>query len=272
MGDKPGKFSPQTVPAHRERELVELADRLNEHVRNRSEQVRALASRLSVAEQRERDRMARMLHDELQQMMHSALFQVGIIRKRDKPVPGDLERLESELREAIDLTRDLSIELSPPVLRHEGIAEALKWLGQRMRERHQLEVGIDIQDNLPEVEPGMRLLLFQVIRELLFNVIKHAGTARARVRLHGRDGLLEAEVSDNGAGFDPEAIDDNLQRLSAFGLVTVRERFELFGGKVRIDSAPGEGTSVVLEIPLHIGLSRPDEEPLEEGPGASGNL
>lgn len=125
------------------------------------------------------------------------------------------------------------MDLSPPVLEGEGLAEALAWLRSQMKELHGLEVDIEVgQECLPTLDEDMRVLIFQAVRELLFNVVKHAGVARAVVALGEENGDVIVRVTDD-----------------AFGLSKLRERLGFFGGRVDIDAAAGEGTRVTLRMP-----------------------
>jgi signal transduction histidine kinase len=144
----------------------------------------------------------------------------------------------------------LSVDLSPPVLSTEGLPEALAWLRTQMHELYDLDVQVrtDLQD-APGLAEDMRVLLFQSVRELLFNVVKHAGVLRATVRVADEDTGLSIVVSDDGQGFDPDA---ELDSSAGFGLTSVRKRIELFGGDVSVSSAPGAGTAVHIRVPSEL--------------------
>jgi signal transduction histidine kinase len=156
--------------------------------------------------------------------------------------------LTALVEEAGRATRTLSVELNPPVLRREGLEQALTWLATHMQERHGLAVTLDL-DPIPfSPHEDERILLVQLARELLFNVVKHARTQAARLTLFAAEGALHLVVEDDGAGFDP----DRLRRLDGgdgLGLFSIEERVRLFGGTVAVQAAPGQGTRVELVFP-----------------------
>src|SRR5690606_18132098 len=138
-------------------------------------QLRRLASELTNAEQRERRRLAQALHDHLQQIWVAAKMQVGMLSHR----PGDdttgesLERLDNLLKRSIDASRSLTVELSPPILYDAGLAPALHWLSRNMLETHHLQVSVEADEEADPESDNAKAFLFQAVRELLFNVVKH---------------------------------------------------------------------------------------------------
>lgn len=217
--------------------LRTLNETLEKRVRDRTRQVRSLSRSLALAEQHERQRLAYVLHDDLQQLLAGAKMAVPLAD----------EHLNQILDRAIDLTRSLSHELAPPLLAEENLPELLRWLAERKRQLYGLdiEVQVDPRARLPEAD--LRILVYHILRELLFNVAKHAGTNRARVAVEQRGSYLCVVVEDAGAGFDPAALTE--AATSGLGLASVRERLELVGGLLDVDSAPGAGTRVTIEVP-----------------------
>lgn len=219
----------------------------------RSDQLRALALDLSETESRERKRLAQVLHDHFQQLVSAAKLKVGIIRRRvsDPALLETIKQAESLLAETIDASRNLATELSPPVLHDGGLQAALEWLARKMERDHELHVDLTID---PDCEPDneqMRTILFECARELLFNVVKHAGTSHAELTVSvSREGLLQLSVRDEGSGFDPNTLESVSQPDGSFGLLSIKERLALLGGLVRIKSAPGHGTSTIISVPF----------------------
>lgn len=220
---------------------------------HRATQLRAMAAELSQTEERERRRLAQMLHDDLQQLLAATKFHAGALQRRL-----DSDALRQQLAEVIDLldqsikiSRSLTIELSPPILYDAGLPAALNWLARWMQSKHGLlvEVNSDEAAN-PEAEE-VKIFLFQSARELLFNVAKHAQTNQAWVALTRReDGQVELVVRDKGNGFDLSH-QRGLTR-SGFGLFSIHERIELLGGHIEIQSTPGVGTQITLLAPSHV--------------------
>ncbi len=213
-------------------------------------QVRELAARLTVAEQEERQRVAQVLHDDLQQLLFGVQMQLAAcLRSAEAADPealaAEVRQADAWLDDAIETTRRLTVDISPPLLQGEGLAQALEWLVAQMETVHGLRVEVRAERDLPIPGDAMRILLFQVLRELLFNVVKHADTDRATVTLHDGDGLT-ITVADDGDGFDPSAVEGG----TGFGLFGARERLRFFGGRMEVEAAPGEGTRVRLHVPL----------------------
>jgi signal transduction histidine kinase len=121
-----------------------------------------------------------------------------------------------------------------------------------MDQSYDLTVEVEAGGSLKTTDENLRFLLFRLVRELLFNVVKHAETDRASIRLAKQDGRLQVVIEDDGRGFDPSTLDD---QDGGLGLVSVRERIRMIAGEFEVDSAPGEGTRVVIDVPWH-----PDEQ------------
>jgi PAS domain S-box-containing protein len=235
-------------------EVVERARaELEVRVTERTAQLRALAAELTQTEERERRRIARLLHDDLQQLLMAAKLRVEIMRGRQdaKPLYGELLRIEEMIAESGAAARELSHELSPSVLHEYGLAAGLKWLGRWMHEKHGLTVRVTVKTATDAVEPAVAVLLFQSVRELLFNVVKHAGVKRASVRLNCTpDGWLVIQVSDKGRGIKVRPGRKHPKIGAGFGLLGVRERLEFIGGRMELASTPGRGCCFRLSVPL----------------------
>lgn len=230
-------------------ELESLTRTLEERVRRSTEQFRRLASKLALAEERERSRIAQILHDDLQQTILSAQMRLQAICEDHGVKPESSKEAFQELKRAIDLARDLSIDLSPPALNNEGLKESLQWLANQTRRLHGLAVDLRMADDFSVPDKDIRMMLFQIGRELLFNVAKHAGVDRATLELSYQDGSARMVVSDAGRGFDVNKLEERRSDSSGFGLGSIRERLDLIGGACEIASSPGGGTQVAVTIP-----------------------
>jgi signal transduction histidine kinase len=223
---------------------------LEERVAARTEKIRQLALALTTAEQRERARISELLHDHVQQLIHGArIWADTLVEGLDRAPPDALKRLASLLDEAINATRSLSVELSPPVLQDEGLLAALDWLARHVANTHNLTLEMDLPDTLEVPAEDLRTLLFRSLRELVFNVAKHANVDTAHLRVRRENGTCVGEVWDEGTGFDPDRL-DNADPNDHFGLFSIRERIDLVGGSFTIDSTPGEGTHATITVPL----------------------
>lgn len=225
-------------------------------------QVRALASALTLAEQRERRRISQILHDHVQQMLYGIQMRTYLIGL-DAPeesralIQEHLAEMESLVEEAIQSTRTLTVELSPPVLQSEGLGAAFTWLANQMNRLYDLHVILDLRQDYQLASDDLRVLVFQLVRELLFNVVKHAQTSEALVAMALDGDQLMVRVEDQGVGFDAAKLEQLAERRDdgGFGLYSIRERLALFGGEVTIASSVGAGTQVKLLLPQDIALS-----------------
>jgi two-component system CheB/CheR fusion protein len=217
------------------------------------QQIRWLASELTATEQAERHRLSQVLHDDLQQRIFAIQMQLSFLK--DAYEKNDLRAFEIEfpqieewLAESIRVTRQLSVDLSPPILHGEGLVEAVIWLASQMQEQYKLKVNIQSDGKTARLEEKLRVLLFYTVRELLFNVVKHAGTSEASVAFEHNDGYLKVTVSDGGKGFDSQEIMNDLK--FGHGLLSTGHRLGLLGCKMEVNSHPGHGTQIIIEAPI----------------------
>ena len=215
----------------------------------RAQQVRLLALELTQAEQRERSRLAQVLHDGLQQLLVASRMRLSRLDGiSDAEVRRRAQEVDGFLSESIKMSRSLTADLSPPALREGGLISGLDWLASWMHAKQGLAVTLEVRPPLAPVSEELIVLLFQATRELLFNVVKHAQVKTARVGVVQRGEGIRIAVADDGVGFEV----DRMQRAAGggFGLFSMRERLGLFDGQVRVTSAPGRGCEVLLDVPL----------------------
>jgi PAS domain S-box-containing protein len=230
------------------REALELVHRdLERRIDARTRQVRMLSARLAGAEQEERRRIALVLHDDLQQHLFGATFSLQLLTRAgsDEERAAHAERTHEALQHGIALARSLAAELSPSVLDSDGLRDVVRWLADQKREMYGLTIEVEGDATVPD--RPTRLLLYNVVREALFNVAKHAGTDLARVVLAEGDGRVVVRVEDAGAGFDAGTMAEGGH--GGFGLASIRERLEAVGGHLDVASVPGGGTRVTLTAP-----------------------
>lgn len=218
--------------------------------------LRALASELSLTEQRERRRLASELHDYLAQLLVLGRLHLSRASRSaigEKPA-ALIKEADQALDQALTYTRSLVAELAPPVLGQFGLGPALTWLGEQM-DRHGLTVDVQVPPDPPALPHDQAALLFQSARELLLNVVKHAHTDRAVLSMRTDESdRLEISVQDDGRGFDPDTVED--ASLDKFGLFSIRERMISLGGWFQVSSKPGAGTQATLVVPLVTGETR----------------
>jgi signal transduction histidine kinase len=225
--------------------------------------LRRLVSELTLAEQRERKQLASELHDYLAQLLVVSKMKVDQLRRHlsDGNSVQILGETESSLDQALTYSRTLVAQLSPSILFTQGLGAALHWLPEYFS-RYGLRVHVESHVPSVTLPEDRSVLLYQSVRELLFNVLKHAGTNEATVKIGIIDQcILRITVADGGAGFDVVAAGGE---TDGFGLFSIRERIEGLDGTLSILSSPGCGTQIDLSIPIGdvVGSS---ERPREEG-------
>ena len=222
--------------------------RLENLAAEQAKHLREIASELTCTEQRERDRLQELLHDNIQPLLVAARLSLCGLHPGTPTL--DCLRVSTQASEHISkvlqVARTLSQQLSPPLIRERGLNPALESLCHWVRTNHMLSVHLDAA---PEADPediATRLLCFNAVRELLMNVVKHAGTKQAHLKLELADPhTVRITVIDHGIGFDPEAL------TNGTGLPGIRRRLGMLGGCLRIESKPGLGSAAILPTPLH---------------------
>ncbi len=248
-----------------EQALKDINETLESRVLERTQQVRDLASKLTMAEQEERRRVSQVLHDDLQQLLYGLQMRLRMIAGEAQGT-GQWEQkklladTQAWVVKAIETTRQLTVDLSPPILKKEGLADALGWLKRQMQQLHALEMEVHTLQPPDTLDEDLRVLLFQVVRELLFNVKKHSHADHARVELDQTDGQIIIRVSDSGDGFDLAVMEAEQDDHPGFGLVSIRERLSLLGGRMEIDAVPGSGTSILLMMPVKREVEKPTSQ------------
>lgn len=216
----------------------------DEHV----ERLRGAIFEAARAEDRERKRIAAELHDRIGQAL--ALVQIRLAALRDRlPTEARAELVDciATIEGALSTARTLTYDLSPPMLRDLGLTAAIDWHAEQLAGRHAFEVTVE-GPALVGLDADLASGLFLVVRELLANVIAHAGAPSARVVLMREGDQVGVDVSDDGAGFDPAA--STPPRRTGLGLFSVRAQIAELGGTLQIASAPGAGTRVRVRVPI----------------------
>jgi PAS domain S-box-containing protein len=243
-----------TEQARLRQELLTMNETLEQQVaertrlaEQRSKQLQALAIELIETEERERRNFAHFLHEDLQQMLAAACMNLQALSKAYSHIYA-LSDVNLILKEAIEKSRRLSQVMSPPILNHLGLSAALQWLGQRMAEQFDLKVELEVSTEPALDNTPLKTFIFRSIQELLFNIVKHSGTNRARIVLYGSNSGISITVIDYGKGFKPGVLKET---SAGFGLLTISERASYIGGNLKIESVPEKGSRFTLTVPLH---------------------
>ncbi|MEO7819130.1 MAG: response regulator, partial [Actinomycetota bacterium] len=274
-----------TLRALRAQEQADESEQryLGQHEANRlllqkQRQLRALASELLLSEQRQRRNLATQLHDDLAQCMVLGGLKIARLRSRlsgsDLFLLSALGEIEGMFGRSLAYTRTLMADLSPPALHELGLSAALQWLAEDMV-KHGLMVELSLSPGPLPLGDDEHVLLYQSVRELMINIVKHAKTSRARLALSVEGtNQLQIVVQDDGAGFKVESLAAKTLGVH-FGLFSICERMEAMGGAFELDSAPGVGTTITLTLPLRKGAEPAppqrarhtrDRQPIESAP------
>jgi PAS domain S-box-containing protein len=255
---EPGKMVAMFNDITERKRAEEALMRLNEHletlVAERTEdltrtvtRLRQLTWELSQTEDRERKRIADILHDDVQQILAAARFHLNLLSIGPRSAEEShelLEQIKQMLKEAIEKARSLSHELSP-VLYQVDLTETLKWLARHMHEKHGLTIRVEARNPVELSSECVKALLYKVSQELLFNVVKHSGVKEALIRVRRMGRYICLVVIDRGRGFKTQ----ELEKTPGFGLLGIRERIQLLGGRMKIKSKPGMGCRLLIAIP-----------------------
>jgi signal transduction histidine kinase len=232
----------------RTHDLARLYDELEQRDRIRQRLIHKLIS----AQEDERRRMARELHDDTCQML--AAIAVGVDAALRSPEPAvaahTLGETKAVVSRALAGIHELIYDLRPSVLDDLGLLPAIRWLAARHLEPRGVAVRTELEAPLRAVPPELEIAVFRVVQEALQNVARHAGAESVLIQLEERDGRLVVEVEDDGRGFDAASVATPGPDGRGLGLMGMRERVELLGGELKIDSEPGVGTHLTLSLPL----------------------
>jgi two-component system CheB/CheR fusion protein len=243
-----------TERKHAEEALRRMNEQLEWQVAQRTEDLRRTVGRLqqltlelSQAEDRERKRIADILHEDVQQTLVAARFHLNLLSSEPRNTEESQEiigQVKQMLKDAVEKSRSLSHELSPALYQVE-LLEILNWLARHMQERHGLTVRVEAHGPVDSPSEPLKAFLYKVVQELLFNVVKHADINEARIRVRRVGRHIYLSVVDRGRGFDSQG----LQGATGFGLLSIHERVQLLGGQMKIRSIRGVGTRVLIAVP-----------------------
>ena len=231
---------------------IELRKCAEANLVQQQQKIQAMAFDLSLAEERERGRIAAELHDQVGQRLILCTMKLNALVSRSDSAELNLQikEIEKLVDRSLQDIRSLTFQLRPPILATAGLAAAIRWLGEDLKQV--LGLGVDVEDDQrpKPLAYEMRAVIFRAVRELLLNVSKHARIKRALVSLWEEGGSVSVCVADDGIGFDVSSERSQKAQAGGFGLFSVQQRIEHLGGQLVVDSLPGRGTRVTITVPL----------------------
>jgi PAS domain S-box-containing protein len=220
---------------------------------SRAKKLQQLALELSGAEDRERRHIASILHDDFQQQLAYIKLELDLLRKQtDEKLKKRLGLLTRLTAECIEKSRNLSYELNPPALHRSGLLAAIDALAKDIERNQGLAVMVQTEPNAEPASFSLASILYRSVRELLFNVVKHAGANSAVVDVRSKRRLIYIRVEDNGNGFDFDAVRSGQGSDGGFGLYNIEDRMTSLGGSMKVNTKPGKGCSVLLTVPKNV--------------------
>lgn len=233
-------------------EMAEALEQQAVRLYRYQEELRSLSSELSLAEERERRRIATDLHDRVGQALAVSKMKLGALRETGAGA-GMVERIDdirNLIEHAIQETRSLIFEISSPILYELGFEAAVSWLAEEMEKQHAI-VSRHRDDGHPKpLDDDIRVLLFQAVNELLINVAKHSRAHQVEITTERDGGRIRVVVEDNGVGWEPAEVRSRWGKNEGFGLFSIRERLKHVDGRIDVESRPGIGTRISVTAPL----------------------
>jgi PAS domain S-box-containing protein len=222
---------------------------------DRQNTINNMTMKLSVAEEGERCRIAEELHDQVAPKLLLCKMRIHSLADLLPDGVGNdaIESINVLIEQAISEIRSLTFQLRPPILANAGLEAALKWLAQESGENYGLMVKITDDKSFKPLKYEIRSAIFQIVRELLLNVVKHAGTQNAWISIKSSNDMIDIMVEDDGRGADLASFSYDNPKSEGFGLFNIKSKIEYLGGEMLIESSPGSGTRVFIRAPLDIG-------------------
>lgn len=226
--------------------------RAEQALRAYAEQLRQLSHRLFEVEESERRRLSRELHDRIGANLTALSLNLKLVRNEWQKTSTRLDDSEKLLDSTAQLVRDVLTDMRPPGLDELGLLAALREHAEQVAQRSGFALEVHGAEPRPRLPAATEISLFRVAQEALTNVVKHAGASAVTVSLRPEAGMVTLTIADNGAGFDGDAP----AMAAGMGMASMRERAEAVGAHPRIESAPGRGTRVIVEVP-HVAAPQP---------------
>jgi two-component system sensor histidine kinase UhpB len=235
-------------------QLTKALNSLISQLETSNQQLRVLSERAINAQEEERKRIARSLHDDTGQSLSTLLIN---LERLEKHIPVDNNELVSRLSSirqmtasSLDGLRSIIYDLRPAILDDLGLLPAIRWYARSNLEEAGIQVELNFPDELPTLPPRLTTTLFRITQEGVNNIIRHSQAKNASITLRTQENEVYLQIKDDGHGFDPAQGYNEAIRMQHWGLVGIQERIDLVGGKMRITSDPEHGSTLQVNVPL----------------------
>lgn len=231
---------------------IEERKRIEQEILDHQQKLQIMARELIMAEERERNRIAGELHDQVGQRLILGKMKLDALVSRmpSEQCESDVEAVRTVLDQSIQDIRSLTFQIRPPVLASAGLEAAIQWLSEEFKEDFGLRIEFSDDSQPKPMGYEVRSTIFQVVRELLLNVTKHADTKRVMIRMKRKDDTIVITITDNGIGFDTMEVSKRSGRKGGYGLFNIHQRIDCLGGNLVLESVPGSGTCATITVPL----------------------
>jgi len=210
----------------------------------------AFSKLLIEAQEEERKRISRELHDEVGQTLIAIKMNLEFLKRQKKIADSFLDESITLVEKTINQIRDLSLELRPSMLDDIGLISALKWYISRQKDRSGINISFDCDFSEENVSKELAVNIFRIVQEALTNIVRHSEAKNAYVEIKQRDKSLDIFINDDGKGFDLDKVEKELYKRKALGILGMKERVNLIGGEITIDSKLNVGTTIRVRFPL----------------------
>ncbi len=235
-------------------EQKELQRKLDEAIKERMQDMQMFSISLQRAQEDERTKIAREIHDELGQVLTALKMDVILLSEDIKDskkfssenIISELESIAKLIDNSIQSVRDIATELRPDILDHLGIIAAIKWQSQEFHKRNRIKCSVHSELEYIELEKNKSTATFRIFQEILTNILRHADSSEVNVSILKEDNNFILQVRDNGKGIN----EDDINNLKSIGIIGMRERTEIIGGQFHILGEKDKGTLVTLKVPL----------------------
>ena len=220
------------------------------HIKIYQKQLQSLISQLAIVEEHERKNISEELQDNIGQYLAITKIKLTELRKSYPTIEKELDEIRNMIEQTIEFTRSLTYELSSPILYQLGLEEAIEWLIEQIRGKNDITVDLASDGKLKSFKGELSVQLYNTVRELLLNVIKHSKAKKVVVSISNNGDNIQVEIKDDGIGFDILETEAYSVENKKFGIFSIRERISSLGGTFEIVSQTGQGTSATVVVPV----------------------